>query len=203
MKRKAARRVTNGAVYAKKYLEKVHGDLIGPVKTNSYQKCKYIVVFRDEYTGRCWVRPIREAKSTVVRDVFISCFPSQTEMPERVRVDGGPEFRGKFLRFCKRKGIKVSRGVANSPQTRSRAERFNMILNDGIRCSLAQAGLPPGFWDLAAIHWATNYNYAVFQQNTKQTPDMLYPHKIDLVRRGVHVPFGCACDVYVDKKFCR
>ena len=47
---------------------------------------------------------------------------------------------------------------------------MHRTIEDGVRCSLWQSGLPYAFWDKAALHWIKNYNVSTKLRGDEATP---------------------------------
>ena len=174
------------------FLEKVHADCVGP-SLPSVRHNKYLVVFRCDFSGFAWAVPVKQITAASILHVFKRVFPETRPMPLTVRADGGAEFKGVFDAYCIEKGIVVERGLPRTPQTRSRGERFHGILNDGIRASLARAGMPVEWWDFAAAHWVVNYNCTANQSRHQQVAMVVAGRTVPT---RVFTPFGCLAAVY-------
>ena len=114
-------------------------------------------------------------------------FPTRQGVPIKIKCDRGAEFMKEFREHFIAQGTEIEHGFPYTPQTRARGERFHLVLNDGIRTSLAQSGLPYGFWPWAVDHWAQTYNATVIHEWTGATADVIAqrtsPKNL--------LPFGC------------
>ena len=187
MRRKPARRKPSSRNVATRYLQKVCADCVGPNSVASQRGNKYALVFRDEFTGRVWTHALHSITAAKILACFKHSFRSQIGLPETVRSDGGPEFKGVFNDFCVEKGVATEFGLPNNPQTKGRGENFHGVMNNGIRAALCGAGVSCGLWDYALLLWTYNYNYSVKQPLTGKTPAV----SCKLPVSSVLVPFGC------------
>jgi len=168
--------------------ERIYADCIGPVKA-SLRGDKYIIVFRDEHSGYAWIHPVKKINSEIALRCFKKSFPKQQGLPKIVRADRGSEFNKHFREYCIEEGIAREHGLPYSPQTRSRGERWHGTLNNGIRVSLAAAGLSLGYWHLAAEMWCHNWNTTTIMRSTGVTPAEIIRPRFPVSEQIV--PFGC------------
>ena len=91
--------------FAKKYMECVHVDLIGPIKPVSYSGMKWLAVFVDDFTGETTVIPLKN-KLAITTSKCLQEFIDLRGKMEILRSDNGPEFKGSSAAFCRKKGIR-------------------------------------------------------------------------------------------------
>ena len=64
---------------------------------------------------------------------------------EVIRADHGREFEGLFEKEAAKHHVKIDVSVQHRAQTHARSERFNQELENAVRTSLYQSGLPYAF----------------------------------------------------------
>ncbi|KAE8706560.1 hypothetical protein F3Y22_tig00110392pilonHSYRG00195 [Hibiscus syriacus] len=132
----------------KSVLELVHSD-VWQAPVTSLGGAKYFVSFIDDYSGRCWVHPIKKKS-----DVFSTFknFKARVELDSGnkikcFRTDNGGEYTSEdFDDFCKKEGIKRQFTVMNTPQQNGVAERMNRTLLERTRAMLRDTVLEKSFW---------------------------------------------------------
>ena len=129
---------------AKKALELVYSDDLGPFEAASLNGSKYVVTFIDEYTKYAVLKYMKN-KSQVL-DKFKE-YVAQNGTPRTLRADSGAEYRsGRFRQFCRDSKIRQEFTVPDTPQQNGVAERFNRTLVEMGQCLLIQANLPKKYW---------------------------------------------------------
>lgn len=137
---------------ARRILEIVHSDVVGPISPASYNNERFFVTFIDDYSNFVYVYPI-ECKS----DVF-ECFKGYCELVQAkfnckistLRCDNGGEYLSKeFTGFCRRNGTFIDYSVPYTPEQNGKAERFNRSLLDKARTMVLDANMPRELWNEA------------------------------------------------------
>ena len=109
---------------AKKALELVYSDILGPFEVASLNGSKYAVTFIDEHTKYAVVKYMRN-KSEVI-DKFKE-YVAENGTPRTLRSDNGAEYTSrKFKEFCRDSKVKQEFTVPETPQQNGVAERFNV-----------------------------------------------------------------------------
>jgi len=75
----------------------------------------------DRYSGYIWTKQMTTTTTkamTNVLDAWLSMFG----IPQSIRTDGGPQFRGEFGEWCEKKGIKHELSSAYNPNSNGLAE---------------------------------------------------------------------------------
>ena len=180
---------------AKKALELVYSDILGPFEVASLNGSKYAVTFIDEYTKYAVVKYMRN-KSEVI-DKFKE-YVAENGTPKTQRSDNGAEYTSrKFKELCRDLKVKQEFTVPETPQQNGVAERFNRTLVEMGRCLLIQAKLPKKYW-VRALDTATHIrNFTVSaNSNEGKSPFELFTKKT--ARRNHLIVFGCTA--YVKKR---
>ncbi|GJT66098.1 retrovirus-related pol polyprotein from transposon TNT 1-94 [Tanacetum coccineum] len=115
------------AFASNKPLYLLHMDLCGPMRVESINGKRYVLVVVDDYSWYTWV-------------FFLH---SKDEASERVRTDNGTEFKNKTLaKFFDEVGISQQFSTARTPQQNGVVERRNRTLVEAARTMLTFANLP-------------------------------------------------------------
>nr|GEW05933.1 putative ribonuclease H-like domain-containing protein [Tanacetum cinerariifolium] len=124
----------------------LHMDLYGPMRVESINGKKYILVIVDDYSRFTWVKCLRskdEAPYFIIK--FLKMIQVQLKVPvRRIQTDNGNEFVNQTLRkYYEEVGISHETSVARSPQQNGVVERRNRTLIEvaHIRLIYAQASL--------------------------------------------------------------
>ena len=180
---------------AKKALELVYSDVLGPFEVASLNGSKYAVTFIDEYTKYAVVKYMKN-KSQVL-DKFKE-YVAENGTPRTLRTDNGAEYTtGKFKQFCRDSKIRQEFTVPETPQQNGVAERFNRTLVEMGRCLLIQAKLPKKYW-VRALDTAMHIRNLTVGANSNggKSPFELFTGKT--ARRNHLRVFGCTA--YVKKR---
>ena len=82
---------------------------------------KTYMVTADRYSRYIWVEMLRDQGTKAVTDV-LDKIKRIFGIPITCRTDGGPQFRGPFDEYCKRKGIKHETSSPYNPRSNGHAE---------------------------------------------------------------------------------
>nr|GEZ63152.1 retrovirus-related Pol polyprotein from transposon TNT 1-94 [Tanacetum cinerariifolium] len=122
----------------------LHMDLCGPMRVESVNGKKYILVIVDDYSRFTWVR----LKVSV----------------RRIRTDNGIEFVNHTLRdYYEEVGISHETSVARSPQQNEIVERCNRTLIEAARTMLIYAQAPLFLWAEAVATACFTQNHSVIR----------------------------------------
>ena len=180
---------------AKKALELIYSDILGPFEVASLNGSKYAVTFIDEYTKYAVVKYMRN-KSEVIGK--FKEYVAENGTPRTLRSDNGAEYTSrKFKEFCRDLKVKQEFTVPETPQQNGVAERFNRTLVEMGRCLLIQAKLPKKYW-VRALDTATHSRNLTVSANSNEgkSPFELFTKK---TARTNHLRvFGCTA--YVKKR---
>nr|GEY17463.1 retrovirus-related Pol polyprotein from transposon TNT 1-94 [Tanacetum cinerariifolium] len=109
----------------------LHMDLCGPIRVESVNGKKYILVIADDYSQFTWVKFLRskeEAPDFIIK--FLKMIQVRIKVTvSRIRIDNGTEFVNQTLReYYEHVGISHETSVAHSPQLNGVVERRNRTL---------------------------------------------------------------------------
>nr|GEZ21528.1 hypothetical protein [Tanacetum cinerariifolium] len=114
----------------------LHIDLCGPMRVESVNGKKYILVIVDDYSRFTWVKCLRskdEASDFIIK--FLKMIQVRLKVPvRRIRIDNGNEFVNQMLReYYEQVGISHETSVARSSQQNNVIERRNRTLIEAAR----------------------------------------------------------------------
>ncbi|GJR06837.1 retrovirus-related pol polyprotein from transposon TNT 1-94 [Tanacetum coccineum] len=130
-------------------LHTLHMDLCGPMRTESINGKKYVLVIVDDYTRFGWVRFLRTKDETpqVIEKFIVKTQRALNATVRFVRTDNGTEFVNKTLDgWFESVGISHETSVPRSPQQNGVVERRNRTLMEAARTMLIFAKAPLFLW---------------------------------------------------------
>nr|GEY83097.1 retrovirus-related Pol polyprotein from transposon TNT 1-94 [Tanacetum cinerariifolium] len=172
----------------------LHMDLCGPMRIESVNGNKYILVIVDDYSRFTWVKFLKskdEALDFIIK--FLKMIQVRLKVPvRRIRTDNGTEFVNHTLRdYYEEVGISHETLVARSPQQNGVVERRNHTLIEAARTMLIYAQAPLFLWAEAMATACFTQNRSFIRLRHGKTPYELLHNKLpDL--SFFHV-FGALC----------
>ncbi|GJV57411.1 retrovirus-related pol polyprotein from transposon TNT 1-94 [Tanacetum coccineum] len=130
-------------------LHTLHMDLCGPMRTESINGKKYVLVIVDDYTRFGWVRFLRSKDETphAIEKFIVKTQRALNATVRFVRTDNGTEFVNKTLDgWFESVGISHETSVPRSPQQNGVVERRNRTLMEAARTMLIFAKAPLFLW---------------------------------------------------------
>ena len=79
------------------------------------------LILADRYSGWPMAKPLKRLDTTAITDILEEWF-IDTGKPERIRSDGGPQFRSEFTEWCKKQGIHHELSSAYHHESNGHAE---------------------------------------------------------------------------------
>ncbi|KAJ9538141.1 hypothetical protein OSB04_030874 [Centaurea solstitialis] len=183
-----------------KPLQLLHMDLCGPMRVQSINGRKYVLVIVDDFSRYTWVNFLRSKDGA--SDIIISFIINvqvRLQLPVQViRTDNGTEFKNRKLdSFLDSVGITHTFSAARTPQQNGVVERKNRTLVEAACTMLAFSKLPLHFWAKAVASACFTQNRSLITKRFMKTPyELVYnrPPSIKFFR-----VFGCECYVKNDK----
>ncbi|GJS34549.1 retrovirus-related pol polyprotein from transposon TNT 1-94 [Tanacetum coccineum] len=169
-------------------------DLCGPMRVESINGKKYILVIVDDYSRFTWVRFLRSKDEAP--DAIIKCIKNiQVRLNatvRNVRTDNGTKFINQTLRdFYENVGISHQTFVARTPQQNSVVERQNWTLVEYACTMLIFSKAPLFLWAGAInIAYCTQNGSLIRLRYNKTSYELMHDKKLDL--SFLHV-FGSLC----------
>ncbi|GJZ79344.1 retrovirus-related pol polyprotein from transposon TNT 1-94 [Tanacetum coccineum] len=169
----------------------LHMDLYGPMRVESINGKKYILVIVDDYSWFTWVKFVRskdEAPEFIIK--FLKMIQVCLNATVRnIRTDNGTEFINQTLcSYYEDVGIFHETSVARTPQQNGVVERRNRTLVEAAHTILIYANAPLFLWAEAVA--TTCYTSLIRLCHEKTPYELLHDRKPDL--SYLHV-FGALC----------
>nr|GEZ03635.1 hypothetical protein [Tanacetum cinerariifolium] len=159
-------------------------DHYGPMRVESVNRKKYILVIVDDYSRFTWVKCLRskdEAPDFIIK--FLKKIQVRLKVPVRlIRTDNGTEFVNQALRkYYEQVGISHETSVASSPQQNDVVERRNRTLFEAARTMLVYAQDLLFLWaEVVATACYTQNRYIVRVRHGKTPYELLHNKLLDL-----------------------
>ncbi|KNZ50444.1 hypothetical protein VP01_4422g1 [Puccinia sorghi] len=129
--------------------ERIHLDLIGPIKPQSLGQHKYILSVTDNATGYLAGFPLVHKSNTT--DVLIRLLENENKrigyFPSQICSDGGGEFIGtRLVQFLEQNHIKQLISEPYHPEHNGRVERANCTIVESMRATFKSSNLKKNLW---------------------------------------------------------
>nr|GFA65163.1 hypothetical protein [Tanacetum cinerariifolium] len=182
------------AFASNKLLYLLHMDLCGPMRVQSINGKRYVLVVVDDYSRYTWVFFLHskdEASEVIISFIKKTQVNLQLQV-QRVRTDNGMEFKNKTLaKFFDEVGITQQFSVGRTPQQNGVVERMNRTLVEASRTMLT-------FTNLSSFVWAESIATTCFTQNRLIIPKRFDKTPYELInKRKPNIKFfrvfGCRC----------
>nr|GEW89440.1 retrovirus-related Pol polyprotein from transposon TNT 1-94 [Tanacetum cinerariifolium] len=151
----------------------LHMDLCGPMRVESVNGKKYILVIVDDYSRFTWVKFLRSKDETPMFIIkFLKMIQVRLNVPaRRIRTDNGTEFVNQTLRdYYEEVGISHKTSVARSPQQNGVVERRNRTLIEAACTMLIYAQAPLFLWAEAVATACFTQNRSIIRLRHGKTP---------------------------------
>lgn len=130
-------------------LELIHSDVMGPFKTQSIGKAKYLLTFIDDYSRKVFTYGLSKKSDVLEKFKEFKTF-IEKYMDAKIKIlrsDNGGEYgSADFATFMRKEGIKHQKTIPHTPEQNGVAERMNRTLLERAKCLMFDANLPPCFW---------------------------------------------------------
>nr|GEV84640.1 retrovirus-related Pol polyprotein from transposon TNT 1-94 [Tanacetum cinerariifolium] len=182
------------AFASNKPLYLLHMDLCGPMRVESINGKRYVLVVVDDYSWYTWVFFLQskdEASNVII--YFIKKTQGNLQLQvQRVRTDNGMEFKNKTLaKFFDEVGITQQFFAARTPQQNGIVERRNRTLVEAARTILSFVNLPLFLWAEAIATACFTQNRSIIHKCFDKTPyELMNKRKPNIKFFRV---FGCKC----------
>ncbi|GKC25569.1 retrovirus-related pol polyprotein from transposon TNT 1-94 [Tanacetum coccineum] len=175
-------------------LNTLHMDLCGPMRMQTINGKKYILVIVDGYSWFTWVKFLRskDETSTVVIKFLKQIQVGLNKTVRYVRTDNGTEFVNKDLtNYYEHVGIFHQKTVLRTPQQNGVVERRNRTLVEAARTMLIFSKAPMFLWAEAMVTACYTQNRSLIHTRHDKTPyELVHDKKTDLTFFRV---FGALC----------
>ncbi|GJU90339.1 retrovirus-related pol polyprotein from transposon TNT 1-94, partial [Tanacetum coccineum] len=175
-------------------LNTLHMDLCGPMRVQTINGKKYILVIVDDYSRFTWVKFLRskDETSAVVIKFLTQIQVGLNKTVRFIRTDNGTEFVNKTLYdHYDKVGIFHQKTVPRTPQQNGVVERRNRTLVEAARTMLIFSKAPMFLWAEAVATACYTQNRSLIHTRHDKTPyELVHNKKPDLTFFRV---FGALC----------
>ncbi|KAI3759394.1 hypothetical protein L6452_07171 [Arctium lappa] len=181
-------------------LELIHMDLCGPMRVQSINHKKYVLVMVDDFSRYTWVRFLRSKDETpeLIISLLKSIQVSLNQVVQTIRTDNGTEFKNQMLTgYLTSVGISHTFSAARTPQQNGVVERRNRTLVEAARTMLSHYKLPLFLWAEAIATACYTQNRSIINKRFNKTPYEIINKCIPNI--NYFHAFGCTCFVLNDK----
>ncbi|GJW23896.1 retrovirus-related pol polyprotein from transposon TNT 1-94 [Tanacetum coccineum] len=158
---------------SKRRLQLLHMDLCGPMRVESINGKKYVLVIVDDYSRYTWTHFLRSKDETpeVLIDFLTLIQRGLHAQVRTVRTDKGTEFLNKTLHaYFAKEGIRHETSTARTPEQNGIVERRNRTLVEAARTMLSAAKVPLFFWAEAIATACFTQNRSLVIPRHEKTP---------------------------------
>ncbi|GKD96464.1 retrovirus-related pol polyprotein from transposon TNT 1-94 [Tanacetum coccineum] len=134
---------------SKRRLQLLHMDLCGPIRVESINGKKYVLVIVDDFSKYTWTHFLRSKDETpeVLIDFLTLIQRGLHAQVKTVRTDKGTKFLNKTLHaYFAKEGIRHETSTTRTPEQNGVVERRNHTLVEAARTMLSVAKFPLFFW---------------------------------------------------------
>nr|GEY13291.1 hypothetical protein [Tanacetum cinerariifolium] len=176
-------------------------DLCGPMRVQSINEKRYVLVVVDDYSRYTWVFYLHskvEASEVIISFIKKTQVNLQLQV-QRVRTDNGMKFKNKTLaKFFDEVGITQQYSAARTPQQNGVVERINRTLVEATRTKLTFSNLPSFLWAKVIATTCFTQNRSIIYKRFDKTPyELMNKRKPNIKFFRV---FGCRCYLLNDYK---
>ncbi|GJU78201.1 retrovirus-related pol polyprotein from transposon TNT 1-94 [Tanacetum coccineum] len=175
-------------------LHTLHMDLCGPMRVQSINGKKYILVIVDDYSRFTWVKFLRSKDET---PEFVINFLKQIQVGlnktvRYIRTDNGTEFVNQVMsNYYEGVGIFHQKSILRTPQQNGVVERRNHTLVEAACTMLIFSTAPMFLWAKAvATACYTQNRSLIHTRHNKTSYELVHDKKLDLTFLEV---FGAMC----------
>ncbi|GJY70925.1 retrovirus-related pol polyprotein from transposon TNT 1-94 [Tanacetum coccineum] len=158
---------------SKRRLQLLHMDLCGPMRVESINGKKYVLVIVDDFSRYTWTHFLRSKDETpgVLIDFLTLVQRGLHAQVTTVRTDKGTEFLNKSLHaYFAKEGIRHETSTARTPEQNGVVERRNRTLVEAARAMLSAAKVPLFFWAKAIATTCFTQNRSLVIPRHEKTP---------------------------------
>ncbi|GJW56876.1 retrovirus-related pol polyprotein from transposon TNT 1-94 [Tanacetum coccineum] len=158
---------------SKRRLQLLHMDLCGPMRVESINGKKYVLVIVDDFSRYTWTHFLRSKDETpgVLIDFLTLVQRGLHAQVTTVRTDKGTEFLNKTLHaYFAKEGIRHETSTARTPEQNGVVERRNRTLVEAARTMLSAAKVPLFFWAEAIATACFTQNRSLVIPRHEKTP---------------------------------
>ncbi|GKE72856.1 retrovirus-related pol polyprotein from transposon TNT 1-94, partial [Tanacetum coccineum] len=158
---------------SKRWLQVLHMDLCDPMRVESINGKKYVLVIVDDYSRYTWTHFLRSKDETpgVLIDFLTLVQRGLHAQVTTVRTDKGTKFLNKTLHaYFAKEGIRHETSTARTLEQNGVFERRNRTLVKAARTMLSAAKVPLFFWAEAIVTTCFTQNRSLVIPRHEKTP---------------------------------
>ncbi|GJS14631.1 retrovirus-related pol polyprotein from transposon TNT 1-94 [Tanacetum coccineum] len=158
---------------SKRRLQLLHMDLCGPMRVESINGKKYVLVIVDDYSRYTWTHFLRSKDETpgVLIDFLTLVQRGLHARVTTVGTDKGTEYLNKTLHaYFTKEGIRHETSTTRTPEQNGVVERRNRTLVEAARTMLSAAKVPLFFWAEAIATACFTQNRSLVIPRHEKTP---------------------------------
>ncbi|GJY81382.1 retrovirus-related pol polyprotein from transposon TNT 1-94 [Tanacetum coccineum] len=196
-KRKSFQKKTTPS--SKRQLQLLHMGLYGPIRVESINGKKYVLVIVDDYSRYTWTHFLRSKDETpkVLIEFLILIQRGLHAQIRTMRTDKGTKFLNKTLHeYFSKEGIEHQTSTARTPEQNGFVERQNLTLVEANRTMLSAAKIPLFFWAEAIAIACFTQNRSLVIPRHEKTPYHIINGRKPTVK-FFHI-FGSLCYIVRD-----
>ncbi|GJY26087.1 retrovirus-related pol polyprotein from transposon TNT 1-94 [Tanacetum coccineum] len=190
---------TKTTLSSKRWLQILHMDLCGPMRVESFNGKKYVLVIFDDYSRYTWTYFLRSKDETpeVLIDFLRLVQRGLHAQVRTVRTDKGMEFLNKTLHaYFATEGLRHGTSTARTPKQNGFVKRQNRTLVEAARTMLSAAKVPLFFWAKAIATACFTQNRSLVIPRHEKTPyHIINGRKLSV--KFFHI-FGSLCYIIRD-----
>ncbi|GJZ99955.1 retrovirus-related pol polyprotein from transposon TNT 1-94 [Tanacetum coccineum] len=183
----------------KRRLQLLHMDLCGPMRVESINGNKYVLVIVNDYSEYTWTHFLRskDESPAVLIDLLTLVQRGIHVQVRTVRTDKGTKFLNKTLHaYFAKEGIRQETSTARTPEQNGIVERRNRTLVKAAQTMLSAAKVPLFFWvEAIAIAYFTQNRSLVIPRHEKTPYHIINGQKPSI--KFFHI-FGSLCYIVRD-----
>ncbi|GKA69670.1 retrovirus-related pol polyprotein from transposon TNT 1-94 [Tanacetum coccineum] len=180
-------------------LQLLHMDLCGPMRVESINGKKYVLVIVDDYSRYTWTHFLRSKDETpaVLIDFLTLVQRGLHAQVRTVQTDKGTKFLNKTLHaYFAKEGIRHETSTAQTPEQNGVVKRRNHTLVEAARTMLSAAKIPLFFWaEAIATTCFTQNSSLVIPLHAKTPYHIINGRKLSV--KFFHI-FGSLCYIVRD-----
>ncbi|GKC73707.1 retrovirus-related pol polyprotein from transposon TNT 1-94 [Tanacetum coccineum] len=164
---------TKTTLSSKRQLQILHMDLCGPMRLESFNGKKYVLVIVVDYSRYTWTHFLRSKDETpeVLIDFLKLVQRGLHAQVRTVQTDKGTKFLNKTLHaYFSQEGIEHQTSTARTPEQNGIVERRNRTLVEAARTMLSAAKVPLFFWAEAISTACFTQNRSLVIPRHEKTP---------------------------------
>ena len=171
---------------AKKKLDIVHTDVLGPIHQESYEGFRYAIGFIGSYSRYAVMYPMRTRVEVIEK---LELFIADVGSPRTLVSDGAQEYKSRgFNEVSGKNGIRQEYSAPCTPQVNGKIERVWGTVTGMARCMLETAGLPKQLWPYALAKSFYVKNRCFHSEHNSTPYEMFFGERPNLSEMQL---FGC------------